>query len=167
MIEANENIAMNRQVTALIIFIVICFIAAGLGSLATTPKIPNWYANLAKPAWTPPGWVFGPVWTLLYLMMAFAAWLIWRQLGLAGAKVPLAIFAIQLALNSLWSFIFFGLQKPGYAAMEITVFWLAIIATMITFWRFSSLAGAMLIPYLLWVSFAAVLNFSIWRMNLS
>jgi tryptophan-rich sensory protein len=149
----------------LVVSILICFAAAGIGSLATTPQIPGWYANLAKPTWTPPGWIFGPVWTLLYLMMAVAAWLVWRQAGFAGAKLPLALFAIQLALNSLWSVLFFGLQNPGAAAVEIILLWAAILATMVTFGRRSRVAGGLLAPYLAWVSFAAVLNAAIWRMN--
>lgn len=158
---------MNRTTRwiGLVVSILICFAAAGIGSLATTPQIPGWYANLAKPAWTPPGWIFGPVWTLLYLMMAVAAWLVWRQAGFAGAKLPLALFAIQLALNSLWSVLFFGLQNPGAAAVEIILLWAAILATMVTFWRRSRVAGGLLAPYLAWVSFAAVLNVAIWRMN--
>ena len=149
----------------LVVSILICFAAAGIGSLATTPQIPGWYANLAKPTWTPPGWIFGPVWTLLYLMMAVAAWLVWRKAGFASAKLPLALFGIQLALNSLWSVLFFGLQNPGAAAVEIILLWAAILATMITFWRRSRVAGGLLTPYLAWVSFAAVLNVAIWRMN--
>ena len=153
------------QTVGLILAILICFAAAGIGSLATTPQIPGWYANLAKPTWTPPGWIFGPVWTLLYLMMAVAAWLVWRQSGFVGAKLPLALFAIQLALNSLWSLLFFGLQSPGAAAVEIVLLWAAILATMITFWKRSRVAGGLLAPYLAWVSFATVLNVAIWRMN--
>lgn len=154
-----------QQTVGLIVAILICFAAAGIGSLATTPQIPGWYANLAKPTWTPPGWIFGPVWTLLYLMMAVAAWLVWRQAGFAGAKLPLALFGIQLALNSLWSVLFFGLQNPSAAAVEIVLLWAAILATMITFWKRSQLAGGLLTPYLAWGSFAAMLNVAIWRMN--
>jgi tryptophan-rich sensory protein len=149
----------------LAVTILICFAAAGLGGLVTTPKIPNWYADLAKPAWTPPDWVFGPVWTLLYLMMAVAAWLVWRPKGFAGAKLPLALFGIQLALNSLWSVLFFGLQRPGLAAIEIVILWAAILATTVEFWSRSSWAGALMTPYLIWVTFAALLNFAIWQMN--
>jgi tryptophan-rich sensory protein len=145
--------------------ILICFAAAGLGGLVTTPKIPNWYADLAKPDWTPPDWVFGPVWTLLYLMMAVAAWLVWRPSGFTGAKLPLALFGVQLALNSLWSVLFFGLQRPGLAAIEIVVLWAAILVTTVAFWSRSSWAGALMIPYLIWVTFAMLLNFAIWRMN--
>ena len=149
----------------LVVAIVICFAAAGLGGLVTAPRIPNWYADLAKPTWTPPGWIFGPVWSILYLMMAIAAWLVWRQEGLAGARLPLALFAIQLALNSLWSVLFFGLQNPGAAAVDIVLLWVAIVATLVAFWNRSPWAGGLLVPYLVWVSFAAVLNVAIWRMN--
>jgi tryptophan-rich sensory protein len=154
-----------QQVIGLAAFVLICFAAAGLGGLVTTSRIPTWYADLAKPAWTPPDWIFGPVWTALYLTMAFSAWLVWRQAGLVRARLPLALFAIQLVLNSLWSVLFFGLQRPGAAAVEIILLWAAILATLLAFWKRSNLAGALLAPYLAWVSFAAVLNLAIWRMN--
>ena len=154
-----------QQAIGLVAAIVICFAAAGLGGLVTTPQIPNWYADLAKPTWTPPDWIFGPVWSLLYLMMAVAAWLVWREAGFAGAKWPLALFAIQLALNSLWSVLFFGFQNPGAAAIEIVILWTAILATLVAFWNRSMLAGGLLLPYLTWVSYAAVLNVAIWQMN--
>ena len=153
------------QAIGLVAAIVICFAAAGLGGLVTTPQIPNWYADLGKPTWTPPDWIFGPVWSLLYLMMAVAAWLVWREAGFAGAKWPLALFAIQLALNSLWSVLFFGFQNPGAAAIEIVILWTAILATLVAFWNRSMLAGGLLLPYLTWVSYAAVLNVAIWQMN--
>ena len=155
----------SRQAIGLVVAIVLCFAAAGLGGLVTTPQIPNWYATIAKPTWTPPDWIFGPVWTLLYLMMAVAAWLVWRQNGFADAKLPLTLFAIQLALNSLWSVLFFGLQNPGAAAVEIILLWAAILATLIAFWKLSKWAGGLLAPYLAWVSFATVLNVAIWRLN--
>ena len=154
-----------QQGVGLAVFILVCFAAAGLGGIVTTPNIPTWYAGLAKPAWTPPDWIFGPVWALRYLMMATSAWIVWRQTGLAGAKLPLTVFAIQLALNSLWSVLFFGLQSPGAAAVEIVLLWAAILATLIAFWKRSNLAGVLLVPYLAWVSFASVLNFTIWRLN--
>lgn len=153
------------RLLGLVVSITICFAAAGLGGLVTNPKIPNWYAQLAKPVWTPPDWLFGPVWSMLYLMMAVAAWLVWRPKGFAGAKLPLALFAIQLALNSLWSVLFFGFQRPGVAAIEIILLWAAILATLIAFWRRSRWAGLLLVPYLMWLSFAVVLNWAIWWMN--
>jgi len=149
----------------LAVFILVSFAAASVGSLVTTPSIPTWYASLAKPTWTPPDWIFGPVWTLLYLMMAVAAWLVWRPTGLVGAKLPLGLFAIQLVLNSLWSILFFGLQSSLGAFVEIILLWASILATMIVFWRRSRVAGALLAPYLAWVGFAAALNFAIWRLN--
>jgi tryptophan-rich sensory protein len=149
----------------LVVFIIICFAAAGIGSSVTTPQIPGWYADLAKPAWNPPNWIFGPVWSCLYLMMAVAAWLVWQQRGFAVAKLPLTLFAIQLVLNSLWSVLFFGLQNPGAAAGEIVLLWMAILATLLAFWKRSKWAGGLLVPYLAWVSFAAALNVAIWRLN--
>jgi benzodiazapine receptor len=154
-----------QQILGLAVLVLVCFAAAGLGGLVTTPRIPTWYADLAKPTWTPPDWIFGPVWTLLYLMMAFSAWLVWRQAGFAGTKLPLALFAIQLVLNSLWSVLFFGLHSPGAAAVEIILLWAAILVTLLAFWKRSNLAGALLTPYWAWVSFAAVLNVTIWWMN--
>lgn len=158
-----NQIAINRNyVTSLIIFLLICFAVAGLGSLATTPNIPNWYAGLNKPSWNPPNWLFGPVWTLLYAMMAVAGWLVWKR---AGWGTALTCFAVQLALNLAWSFIFFGAHQTGLAFLEIVLLWLAIVATIISFWSVSKTAAGLLIPYLLWVSFAATLNFTIWRLN--
>lgn len=163
--DLNNAIPRGKQIVGLAASILICFAAAGLGSVVTTSKIPNWYADLTKPVWTPPNWLFGPVWTALYIGMAVAAWLVWRQRGIGAAKLPLALFATQLALNSLWSVLFFGFQNPGVAFIEILLLWAAILATLIAFWRYSTLAGSLLIPYLAWVTFAAVLNGAIWSLN--
>jgi translocator protein len=149
----------------LIGWIAICFLAAGIGSAATTPNIASWYASLAKPSWTPPNWLFGPVWSILYGCMAVAAWLVWRQSGFAGSHASLGAFGIQLLANVCWSWCFFGLHGPGIAFWDIIFLWLAIAVTLILFWRCSIVAGALLLPYLAWVSFAGVLNFAIWRMN--
>jgi tryptophan-rich sensory protein len=130
-----EQMSSLRQILALIVFLVITFSAAGVGSLATTSNIPNWYAGLAKPSWTPPSWIFGPVWTLLYISMATAAWLVWRQGGLC--QWPVALFAVQLALNAAWSWLFFGYHAPGTAFIEIIVLFAAISATTIAFWGHS------------------------------
>jgi len=153
------------QWLALAAFVAVSFAAAGIGSLATTPAIPGWYASLQKPAWTPPNWLFGPVWTLLYLSMAIAAWLVWRERGFQGARLALALFAAQLVLNTLWSILFFGLRSPGAALVEIGVLWAAIFATMLAFWRVSHAAGWLMWPYLLWVTLAGFLNLAIWRLN--
>ena len=133
--------------------------------MATAPQIDGWYADLAKPSWTPPGQVFGPVWSILYASMAVAAWLVWRQSGWAGARGPLALFAGQLGLNVAWSWLFFGLQSPGLACLDILLLLAAILATLIAFWRRSIAAGALLLPYFVWVGFATALNLAIWRMN--
>lgn len=155
----------KRPWIGLIVFLVVCFAAAGIGGAVTTPKIPGWYATLAKPSWNPPNWLFGPLWSALYLAMAVAAWLVWRQGGWSSARLPLALFGVQLLLNVLWSCLFFGLQNPGLAFFEVLLLWAAIAATMATFWRRSVAAGLLFVPYLAWVTFASVLNFTIWRLN--
>jgi translocator protein len=147
---------------ALAVLLILCFAVAGVGGLATAPSIPNWYAGLAKPSWTPPGWIFGPVWSVLYLTMAVAAWLVWRQ---SSAAVPMTLFGIQLVFNAAWSWLFFELHSPGAALIDIILLCMAITATTIVFWRRSALAGILFVPYLTWVSFATVLNFAIWRLN--
>ncbi|MBN1910125.1 MAG: tryptophan-rich sensory protein [Pirellulales bacterium] len=149
----------------LIVFVVACFAVAWLGSIATTPKLDNWYAALVKPGWNPPNWIFGPVWSALYLTMAVAAWLIWRQDGLDEARWSLTLFGVQLGLNLLWSWIFFGMKNPGLAFGEVLLLWATIVATMVAFWRRSRIAGLLFVPYLAWVTFAAVLNYTIWRLN--
>ncbi len=145
-------------------FILLCFAAAGAGSLFTARSVDGWYAELVKPPWNPPNWVFGPVWSLLYLAMAVAAWIVWRRDG-AGAPVALGLFALQLVLNVAWSGLFFGLQAPGPAFVGIVLLWGAILAAAVAFWRIAPLAGALMTPYLVWVTFAAFLNFAIWRLN--
>ena len=149
----------------LIVLVVICFAAAGIGGAVTTPKIDHWYAILVKPSWNPPNWVFGPVWSIVYLSMAIAAWLVWRERGVAGAVAPLTLFGVQLVLNVLWPYLFFGLESPGIALVEVLLLWLAIAATMVAFWRRSKLAWLLFVPYLAWVSFASILNVTIWRLN--
>jgi translocator protein len=151
----------------LAVFLAVCLGAGGLGAIATTPEIDDWYRTLAKPAWNPPGRVFGPVWTTLYLLMGIAAWTVWKPAGFRAAARPMTLFGVQLVLNVCWSWIFFGLHQPGWAFVELVILWLAIVATTVTFFRRSHLAGWLLVPYLAWVSFAAVLNFTIWRLNLA
>lgn len=153
------------QWLALAAFVAVTLAAGFVGSLVTNPSIPGWYASLQKPAWTPPNWLFGPVWTLLYLMMAVAAWLVWRERGFGGARLALALFAAQLVLNALWSILFFGLRSPGAALVEIALLWAAILATAAAFWRVTHPAGWLLVPYLWWVTYAAFLNYAIWRRN--
>jgi tryptophan-rich sensory protein len=156
------SIAVKNDWFSLIIFLVACFAVAALGSLATTPEIPGWYSTLSKPSWNPPNWLFGPVWTTLYAMMAVAAWLVWRRAGWSSA---ITLFIIQLILNLAWSFIFFKFHSPGLAFIEIVLLWATIVATTVKFSGISQSAALLFIPYLLWVTFAAALNFSIWRLN--
>jgi len=144
----------------------VVLVAGGIGSLATTRAIPTWYKGLAKPAFNPPEWLFGPAWTVLYLMMAVAAFLVWKQgLDAPGVKLALAVFLLQLLLNSLWSVFFFGLRSPLAGLADIVVLWLAILVTIVLFFRVSVPAGVMLLPYIAWVSFAALLNASILALN--
>jgi benzodiazapine receptor len=140
--------------------------AGGIGSFATTKAIPTWYKGLVKPSFNPPNWLFGPAWTALYLLMAVAAWLVWKQgIGAAGVKLALVVFLVQLILNALWSILFFGLRSPLAGLVNIVALWLAIIATIILFFRVSVPGGVMLLPYIAWVSFAALLNAAILRLN--
>ena len=143
-------------------WLAVTFTAAWIGSWYQPGE---WYAALVKPTLTPPAWIFGPVWTLLYAMMAIAAWLVWRRYGWANAIGPLSLFLGQLALNALWSYLFFGLQSPGLALLDIIALWLAILITLMAFWRYHPPAGLLLLPYFLWVSFATYLNFQFWHLN--
>jgi translocator protein len=152
-------------VVAMLVSMGVCFAAAALGGLATYPNIDNWYASLNKPAWTPPDAVFGPVWMMLYFLMALAAWLVWRCRARASVRGPLALFGVQLGLNAAWSWLFFGLHSPGGGMIDIVLLLAAIVATLAAFWRRSRVAGILLVPYLAWVAFAGILNFAIWRMN--
>jgi len=155
----------KRSLAGLLIALVACYGAAALGGVATASSVGTWYETLQKPPFNPPSWVFGPVWALLYGMMAVAVWLVWRDVAASAARLPLWLFSIQLVLNTVWSWLFFGLRQPGWAALEIVLLWLAIAATLLAFWRVRRLAGWLLVPYLLWVSFASVLNFSLWWLN--
>lgn len=149
----------------LLLFLGLSFVAALVGSLFTGAAIDSWYDTIAKPSWTPPDWIFGPVWTLLYVAMAVAAWLVWRQAGWSHAGTGLTLFSIQLVLNAAWSALFFCARNPGLAFAEIVLLWGAILATLLAFWRVRPLAGMLFVPYLAWVTFAAVLNYAIWRLN--
>lgn len=156
-----------RSALVLLAFVVVCFAAAGLGSLFTTPEVAagGWYDSLDKPFFTPPAFLFGPVWTVLYLAMAVSGWLVWRRAGFYRAKVAMTLFFAQLALNLLWSAIFFGLRAPGLGLVEIVVLWVAILATILVFRRISRPAALLLVPYLAWVTFATALNAGIWLLN--
>lgn len=150
----------------LVISIATPLAVGGLSGFATARGVADWYPTLTKPSFNPPTWVFGPAWTLLYIMMGVAAFLVWRQgLESDGVKIALTVFGIQLALNGLWSILFFGMQAPGLALAEIIVLWIAIGVTTVLFWRVVPAAGALLLPYWGWVSFATVLNASLWWLN--
>jgi tryptophan-rich sensory protein len=150
----------------LIVAIIISELAGVIGSFFTASSIPTWYTNITKPSFNPPSWIFGPVWTTLYALMGISAFLIWKKgLDRKDVKIALGIFLGQLTLNALWSIIFFGLQSPGAAFVEIIFLWIAILVTIIAFAKISRLAAWLLVPYILWVSFAGYLNFSIWQLN--
>jgi len=133
--------------------------------LFTSSSVNTWYTQLRRPEWTPPNWIFGPLWSTLYLMMAISAWLVWRGSDSPASKFALTLFAIQLVLNTLWSIVFLGLHKVGPAFGEILLLWMMIIATAVAFLPLSLLAAWLLIPYIVWVAFASYLNFRIWQMN--
>ena len=150
----------------LILAVLICQGMGLIGSLFTTPAITSWYAGLIKPSFNPPDWIFAPAWILLYTLMGIAAFLIWnRRNGKKKIKTALVLFSVQLVLNSLWSIIFFGLHLPQYAFLEILVLWFFILLTLLSFYKISKPAGLLLLPYILWVSFAAILNLSIMILN--
>lgn len=143
-------------------FVLLCYAPAFLGAHFRPDE---WYVQLRKPAWNPPGWVFGPVWTLLYGMMAVSAFLVWRRGGFAAQWRPLGLFLLQLGFNAAWSPLFFGMHNPALAFADIVLLWLALAATIAVFWRARVAAALLLLPYLCWVSFAAALNLTLWRMN--
>lgn len=151
-----------RDIAGLAFWILITFAVAAFGSLFEPGE---WYRSLAKPTWTPPGWVFGPVWGILYLAMSVAAWTIWRRSPEDHTRFPLLFYLGQLLLNGLWSWFFFGQQRIGPALVDLLLLVVIVAITVVLFMRVSRLAGALLVPYLLWASFAAALNFQIWRLN--
>ncbi len=152
----------NRQALSLAGWLLLTFAASATGVFVSTG---GWYAGLVKPSWNPPSWLFGPVWTALYAMMAVAAWRVWQEGGWQTQKRALGLYLLQWALNALWTPIFFGLRRPGWAFAEILVLDAAVLGTLAAFWRVKWLAGALLVPYTLWVVFATILNFTIWRLN--
>jgi tryptophan-rich sensory protein len=156
------------DVLKLVASIAIPGVAALLGALVTTPNVRTWYPRVRKPSWSPPNWLFGPVWTLLYLLMGVALYLVWR-LGWENpdVRVALILFGAQLALNVLWSVIFFGWHRLGWALLEIAALWVLILLTLIQFYRLQPVAGLLLVPYLLWVTFATILNGTVWSLNRS
>ena len=151
---------------SLALSILLSLAAGAIGSVFTYSEIPTWYASLVRPDIAPPNWIFGPVWTTLYILMGTAAWLVWKADAVRTAKRrALLVYALQLALNTLWSFIFFGMHALGLALVEICALWLAIAATIYFFYPISRTAASLLVPYIAWVSFASFLNYTLWMMN--
>jgi tryptophan-rich sensory protein len=159
-----EGIPKQKQIVGLVAWLIVSFLAAAVGGAASI-QAGSFYTRLLRPEWAPPPEAFGPVWTVLYVLMGLAAWLVWREGGFRAAKPALTLFLVQLALNALWTWIFFAWQRGGLAFAEVLVLWALIVATLISFWRIRPLAGALLVPYLLWVTFAAALTWSVWRLN--
>lgn len=157
---------MKIDVPKLVISIIVCQLAGAIGSFFTAPSISTWYATLEKPFFTPPDWAFAPVWITLYLLMGISAYMVWNKgLGKREARVAMAAFGVQLVLNSFWSVAFFGMRSPLMGLIVIAALWIAILATITKFMRISRKAGLLLLPYILWVSLAAILNLSIVMLN--
>ena len=157
----------KNSLLSLLIAIILPVMGGVTVGMLTGRSVKTWYATLKKPAWNPPSWIFAPAWTLLYSMMGFASWLIWHSQPdrESGAQDALRWYGLQLGLNYLWSIIFFGFRLPGLALLEIGVLWSAIMVTLIKFARLNSLAMGLLVPYQLWVTFAAALNAAVWQLN--
>ena len=158
-------VAPSRKVATLLVSIAVCLGVQAVSGVLTASGVRDWYPTLRKPGWTPPDWVFFPVWTVLYVLMALAAWLVWHHARGPGRRTALVLFAVQLALNAAWSGLFFALRSPGAAFAEIVALWVAIAATLVSFGRVSPAAAGLLVPYLLWVTYATALNGTIWVMN--
>ena len=159
------NRTRRQEITGLAGLVLLCLAVSALGGLATSSSVGTWYQTLAKPSFNPPDWVFAPVWTTLYIFMSIAGWRVWRTPNSQLRTHALRAFYIQLALNLLWSVLFFGVQAIGLALVEIIALLAAIVVTTVLFWRLARLAGMLLVPYILWVAFAALLNTALWVLN--
>lgn len=154
----------TRQILGLVVWLLACYAVAGIGAVASIDAA-TFYDALVQPSWAPPASVFGPVWTVLYGMMAIAAWQVWREGGWSRQRRPLLLFLAQLVVNALWSWLFFAWRQGGMAFVDIALLWLLILATVVAFWWVRVTAGVLLLPYLGWVSFALALNYVVWRSN--
>ena len=154
-----------RSALVLVAFLAISFGVAALGSLSTIQNVDGWYATAEKASWNPPNAIFGPVWTLLYALMSVAAWLVWRERKRVDVRPALTVYVVQLVLNAAWTPIFFGAHQLGWALVEIVALWTAVLLTLLSFRGVSKTASWLFVPYLAWVTFAAFLNFTLWRMN--
>ncbi len=153
-----------RQLLALVACLALAYLASAVGAAASI-NAGAFYSELARPAWAPPGWLFGPVWTVLYGLMGVALWGIWRERGLRNAPIAYSLFGLQLVLNALWSWLFFVWKSGAWAFIGIVILWFLILATLVSFWKIKAWAGGLLLPYLVWVSFATALTLSVWRAN--
>jgi translocator protein len=159
-----KYITKSKQVVGLIVWLLITFIAAGIGTIASS-NAGIFYQQLIRPEWAPPAWLFAPVWTILYLLMGIAAWLVWRVQGFRAARISLSLYIIQLAVNAFWTWLFFIWRQGQISFIEIIILWILILCTLIAFWRVRMINGILLIPYLAWVSFASVLTYVTWKLN--
>jgi len=153
-----------KQIAGLVAWLVVTFLAAAIGGAASI-EAGSFYGELVRPGWAPPATVFGPVWTILYCLMGIAVWLVWRADGFRAVRPSLVLFLVQLALNALWTWLFFTWHSGALAFAEIFLLWTLVLATLVSFWRIRPLAGVLLVPYLLWVSFATALNYAVWQLN--
>lgn len=160
----SRAVSVSRQAIGLVVWLLLTFATAAIGAVASA-NAGAFYAQLTRPSWAPPGWLFGPVWSALYALMGVSAWLVWRARGFIGARIALILFITQLAANALWSWLFFVWHQGGLAFAEVLILWCLIVATVVSFWRISALATALLMPYLAWVTFASALTFAVWRLN--
>ena len=160
-----KRLKLSQDILGLIVFLALCLLVSGIGGAVTATSVGTWYQALLKPPFNPPDWVFAPVWTTLYVLMAVAGWRVWRRAGFELGRQALVVFAMQLGLNLAWSFLFFGLRRLDLAMVEIFVLLVAIIANTVLFWKIDRLAGAFFAPYVLWVAYAALLNSSLWLLN--
>lgn len=154
-----------RDLIGLAVIMAVCLAVSGIGGAITATSVDTWYRTLEKAPFNPPDWVFAPVWTTLFVLMAIAAWRVWRRAGFTAGRGALVVFAAQLTMNLAWSYLFFGLRRIELALVEIVVLLLAIVATTILFWRIDRLAGALFVPYVLWVGYATALTASLWMLN--
>jgi translocator protein len=154
----------QKQALGLLGWLAACFVTGGIGAIASASAA-TFYGQLVQPSWAPPAWLFGPVWSALYVLMGIAAWLVWRDHGFHGASTALKLFVTQLFTNALWTWLFFAWHQGALSLAEIVVLWLLIAGTIFSFWRLHRLAALLLLPYLARVSFATGLNFSLWRLN--
>lgn len=154
----------SQQWLGLLFSLLLVFAAAAAGGLASA-SAGSFFMELDRPLWAPPAWLFGPAWTVLYLLMGVASWLVWRKGGFSDARLALTLYGVQLVLNGLWTWLFFVMRSGSLAFIEIIILWILILATLIAFWRKNKLAGLMLVPYLIWVAYASALTFSLWQRN--